>query len=133
MRQAIDETRRRRVLQEAYNVEHDITPQTIRKAIRSRLEQEISARRTAREVIRAGDDEFDRTQSIADLEGDMLAAAEALDFERAAKLRDRIRDLQNAPALTSLTPKDAGGRDAAGSQRNRGDRPAGSTPNEEHA
>ncbi|MFQ5423377.1 MAG: excinuclease ABC subunit UvrB [Phycisphaerae bacterium] len=131
MRQAIDETRRRRVLQEAYNTEHGITPQTIRKAIRSRLEDEISARRTAREVIRAGEEEFDRTQSIADLEGDMLAAAEALDFERAAKLRDRIRELKNAPALTAVAPEDVRSRDAAGSQRDRADRPAGSTPSEE--
>jgi len=101
MKQAMDETLRRRLLQEAYNKEHGITPESIKKAIRRGLESEISARRTAREAIRASEEEFDVTESIADLEKEMLEAAEALNFEKAAMLRDRIKTLKDAPTLFS--------------------------------
>jgi len=101
MKQAMDETSRRRALQEAYNKEHGITPESIKKAIRKGLESEISARKTARDAIRASEDEFDVTESIADLEKEMMEAAEALDFEKAAMLRDRIKALKAAPTLFS--------------------------------
>jgi len=99
MQRAMDETGRRREIQLQYNREHGITPETVRKAIRSSLEQEISARRAARDAIRAGEQEFDRNEMLAALEKEMLQAAEALDFERAAVLRDRIRELREAPVL----------------------------------
>jgi len=94
MRQAIDETNRRREKQLAYNAEHHITPQTIQKAIRQGLSQQLQARRIAREAIRASEDEFDRTERIAELETEMFEAAEKLEFERAARLRDRIAELK---------------------------------------
>jgi excinuclease ABC subunit B len=97
MRQAIEETHRRREMQLAFNAEHGITPQTIRKAIRSALAEQVQARRIAREAIRAGEDEFDRTELIAGLEAEMLEAAEALEFEQAAALRDRIKALKDEP------------------------------------
>ncbi len=99
MERAISETNRRRELQTAYNLEHGIEPETIRKAIRNSLEQEMSARRVAREAVRASETEFDRGEAVATLEKEMLEAAEKLDFERAAMLRDRIRELQDAPVL----------------------------------
>jgi len=99
MQQAIDETRRRRALQEDYNQRHGITPETIRKAIRRGLEDEIAARKTAREAIRASEELFEATQTIAELEAEMFAAAEALDFEKAARLRDRIKALKDSPQL----------------------------------
>ena len=105
MQQAIDETDRRRECQEAYNREHGITPTSIKKAIRKGLEDKISARKTAREAIHASEEAFDVTESITDLEREMFAAAEALDFERAAELRDRIAALKESPTLFSL-PKD---------------------------
>ncbi|MDM8007850.1 MAG: excinuclease ABC subunit UvrB [Phycisphaerae bacterium] len=98
MQRAIDETNRRREIQLKYNEEHQITPETIKKAIRSSLEQEISARKIAREAVHAAEDEYDRTELIAALEQEMLEAAEKLDFERAAVLRDRIRQLEAGPA-----------------------------------
>ena len=97
MQQAIDETRRRRDTQLAFNAEHGITPQTIRKAIRSALSEQVQARRIAREAIRADEVEFDRTELVSELEAEMLEAAEALEYERAAQLRDRIKELKGEP------------------------------------
>src|SRR5690606_30785310 len=90
MQAAIDETERRRGIQEAYNREHGITPTTINKAIRKGLEDQIAARQTARKAIRASEEAFYATESIAELERRMFEAAESLDFEQAAKLRDKI-------------------------------------------
>ncbi|MCJ7543335.1 MAG: excinuclease ABC subunit UvrB [Phycisphaerae bacterium] len=100
MRQAIDETQRRREMQLAFNAEHGITPQTIRKAIRSALAEQVQARRIAREAIRADESEFDRTELVSELEAEMLEAAEALEFERAAALRDRIKALKDQEPLS---------------------------------
>ena len=105
MQQAIDETDRRRTIQHAYNLEHGITPATIQKAIRKGLEDKIAARKTARAAIKATEEVFDATESIADLEKEMFAAAEALDFEKAAKLRDRIQALKDSPTLFSENAK----------------------------
>jgi len=94
MRKAIDETERRRVVQEAYNVEHNITPETIRKAITVTLTEEAQAREVARQAIHASENEYDRVELIAELEREMLRAAEDLEFERAARLRDEIAELK---------------------------------------
>ncbi len=102
MQQAIDETSRRRQAQEEYNKKHNITPETIVKSIRRGLEAELSAHRTAREAVRMSEQQFDSTEAIADLEKEMLEAAEALDFERAAELRDRIRRLKDQPTLFTV-------------------------------
>lgn len=105
MQRAVEETNRRREIQLKYNAEHGITPETIVKAIRNSLEQEVSARRTAREAIHAGEMEYDRAELISKLEEEMFEAAQALDFERAARLRDRIRQLEGAPVLEKVSGK----------------------------
>jgi excinuclease ABC subunit B len=97
MQAAIDETERRRAKQLAFNAEHGITPQTIRKAIRQGIEFELRARRTAERVVAESEDEYEVGELIAMMEGDMLAAAEALEFEKAAQLRDRIEQLKAGP------------------------------------
>jgi excinuclease ABC subunit B len=96
MQRAIDETNRRREIQLAYNEEHGITPETIEKAIRTSLEQTVQARRVAAEAINASENELDRAELIAMLEKEMLEAAEALEFERAARLRDRIAEIRES-------------------------------------
>ena len=106
MRRAIAETSRRRDAQLAFNAEHDITPETVRKAIRSTLSEQVSARRVAREAIRASESEYDQAELLAELEGAMFAAAETLEFERAAQLRDRIAKLKGED---SSRPKPAQG------------------------
>ena len=90
----MDETKRRRALQMRYNEEHDITPETIRKEIRSGLETVLSARRIAAEAVQHSTEQLDRIEAIEMLKKQMLEAAEELDFERAARLRDRIGELQ---------------------------------------
>jgi len=98
MRRAIDETNRRRRLQEQFNHKHGIQPQTIRKAIRDGLAKQLAARKTAREAIAAGEGEYDVVETIAELEKLMFEAADALEFEKAARLRDRIAQLKEQTA-----------------------------------
>ena len=93
MQRAIDETSRRREKQLAFNKAHGIEPQTIRKAIREGIEAQIQGRRTAREAVRLSKHDFARTELVRELESEMHRAAERLDFERAAELRDRVQDL----------------------------------------
>ena len=94
MRNAIDETERRRAIQDAYNKEHGIIPQTIRKDIREVLEiskkEEDSARRRGKRKL----SERERDEQIKKLEREMLEASKMLEFEYAAILRDRIIELR---------------------------------------
>ena len=101
MRAAIDETERRRAIQEAYNAEHGITPTTIKKAIRQSIESEVKARKTVREAIRDKVDSADQGELIALLEEEMLQAAQNLEFERAAQLRDKVNELKGLPTIRS--------------------------------
>ncbi len=91
MQRALDETNRRRALQLEYNKEHGITPETIKKAIRRGIEEEVAAQRVVQEVSgHTNVEQFVTQEYLSELEAEMLRAAEALDFERAAKLRDQI-------------------------------------------
>jgi excinuclease ABC subunit B len=99
MQKAIDETDRRRKIQLKYNVDNNITPETIKKEIRRGLAEQFKARKTAQEAIHFSDEEFDRTQIAVQIEKEMLEAAEQLDFERAAFLRDQLKELKELPQL----------------------------------
>jgi excinuclease ABC subunit B len=97
MRNAIDETRRRRELQEAYNTEHGITPETVKKNIRAGIEAAVSAHRQANAAVGRKDEaEFITDEYLSELEAEMMAAAEAMEFERAAAIRDRILQLKRS-------------------------------------
>ncbi len=106
MKQAMDETARRRTIQEAYNLEHGITPQTIKKEIRSSLQSLVSARQTLQQAVMANEEQFDRLELIKLMEAEMLEAAEELEFERAARLRDQIDALKSSTENTVLRPAD---------------------------
>jgi excinuclease ABC subunit B len=94
MRRAMDETDRRRDIQVAYNREHGITPQTVRKGILRGIEDEVAAHKLEREMVGESEERYVRREQASELEKEMLAAAEVLDFERAAELRDRINAIQ---------------------------------------
>jgi excinuclease ABC subunit B len=97
MQRAIDETQRRRKLQEAYNAEHGITPETIRKAIHRGIEAEASAHAQANAAVgRTDDAQYITEEYLAELESEMLEAAKALEFERAAAIRDRIERMRGS-------------------------------------
>ena len=96
MKQAIDETQRRREMQIEYNAEHGITPTTIRKEIRSGIEAESQARAKAHAAVGNTEESAQKqAELLAQLETDMLNAAAELDFERAAKMRDQIANLRD--------------------------------------
>ncbi len=99
MQDAIDETERRRMKQLAYNEEHGITPETIVKAIRRGIEDELKARKTARAAVQSSEELFDVSEMLESLEAEMLTAAEGLEFEKAARLRDQINALRDNPSL----------------------------------
>ncbi len=97
MRAAIEETTRRRKLQEEYNRAHGITPQTVAKNIRSGIEADRRAMQEVREAAGQSDETVYITEEyIAELQTEMLQAAEDLEFERAASLRDRISRMQDS-------------------------------------
>lgn len=102
MREAIEETRRRRAIQMAYNQEHGITPKTIVKAVQDLIQREkenteelqkedIAVRKSGYNLLVASD----RKKYIKDLEKEMLECAKNLAFERAAVLRDEIEAVKN--------------------------------------
>ena len=99
MQKAIDETDRRRKIQLEYNKKHNITPETIRKEIRTSLTEQIKARKTAQEAVRFNQDEYEKVELTGQIEKEMLEAAEALDFEKAAFLRDQLQELKELPEL----------------------------------
>jgi excinuclease ABC subunit B len=101
MQRAMDETDRRRKVQLEYNKQHNITPETIRKEIRKSLTDVVKARKVAQERLEFTETEYDRTELAAQIEKEMLEAAEALDFERAAFLRDQLKELKELPELVS--------------------------------
>jgi excinuclease ABC subunit B len=105
MQKAIDETNRRRKIQLEYNKEHNITPETIKKEIRKSLTEQIKARQTAREAVRFGDSEYEKVELASQIEKEMLEAAQSLDFERAAFLRDQLRELKELPELVLVNSK----------------------------
>ena len=97
MRHAIDETARRRQMQNEFNLAHGITPQTIKKNIDLGIEKEAEAYRRANAAVgRKSEEEIVTQEFIAELEAEMMEAAGKLEFERAAAIRDRIDALKKS-------------------------------------
>ncbi|MFK7759755.1 MAG: excinuclease ABC subunit UvrB [Phycisphaerales bacterium] len=94
MDQAMSETARRREKQLAHNKEHNITPTTIIKAIRTGIDTELKARRSAKHAADATDSLIDAKELVEMLREDMLTAAQSTQFEQAASLRDQMFHVQ---------------------------------------
>lgn len=90
---AIKETNRRREIQDKYNIEHNITPKSVKKDIR----EIIQATKVAEDAVDYKNEDVEITDYesfIEDLKNEMLSAADSLDFERAASIRDEIKRLK---------------------------------------
>ncbi|GAB61695.1 MAG: excinuclease ABC subunit UvrB [Candidatus Jettenia sp.] len=94
MKRAMDETNRRRTLQIAYNKKHNITPATIQKEIKKGIEDEVASHKIVYETVAESEEEYITQEFVNELEEEMLKAAEALQFERAAELRDKIQQIR---------------------------------------
>ncbi len=91
---AVTEYRRKRQI--AYNLEHNITPRSVKRAVEESLVVREETREQAAGVLRDAGMDVDLTETINELETEMLAAANNLEFEKAALLRDQIKELKRA-------------------------------------
>ena len=119
MQRSIDETERRRLLQHEYNEKHGITPETIKKAIHRGIEADASAHAKANAAVgRTDETQYITEEYLAELEAEMLAAADALEFERAAAIRDRIERMRDSIGETVDSVKEPkGGKGRRGKGR----------------
>jgi excinuclease ABC subunit B len=110
-------TKSRRERQIAYNIAHNITPRSVVRAVEESLATCESDRREADAVLREGSTDIDITSTIQELETEMLKAAEDLHFEKAALLRDQIKELKRMidgakPEAKPVNYRKTGGRRA---------------------
>jgi excinuclease ABC subunit B len=89
---AVTEYRRKRQI--AYNIEHNITPRSVSRAVEESLAVYQSTRDEAAGLLKDAKMDVDLTETVKELEGEMLKAAEDLQFEKAALLRDQIKELK---------------------------------------
>jgi excinuclease ABC subunit B len=105
---AVSEYRRKKQI--AYNEEHNITPRSVSRAVEDSLATYQTNRETANSMLREGTADIDISETIKELEEEMITAANNLEFEKAALLRDQVRELKRtldggtsaAPAKTGL-------------------------------
>jgi excinuclease ABC subunit B len=118
MQMAIEETRRRRKRQEEYNAEHGITPETVKKEIKASIHEAAEARKRARDIVKRDPAAEIITEAyLKSLEEEMLAAAENLEFERAAALRDKILRSRDRMGEPSESESERGDRVVGAKQR----------------
>jgi len=96
MQQAISESNRRRAVQLEYNIKNKITPKSIEKAIKEGIEIYINEEEKICGRLDVSEDELEVRQAIDELEKEMFIAAKNLQFEKAANIRDRIKELKEA-------------------------------------
>lgn len=110
MARAMDETKRRREIQLAYNAEHGITPVTVKAAIRHGIEDEIASHKLVQEVAGLPPDSIEVQETTEELHQQMLEAAANLEFEKAASLRDQIAKLQGKAVASPQVKKGRRGK-----------------------
>ena len=92
MEKAISETNRRRAIQKQYNIDHNLTPQTIKKSVRDTIKATIVESISNNYNIEKDEDIKDIITKLTD---EMLKHASQMEFEKAAELRDKIKELEN--------------------------------------
>jgi excinuclease ABC subunit B len=114
MRRMMEITSERRTRQERYNRANGIAPRGVSRLINEQLGTTQAAREVEERVVAESHETYDLVRVIGELEGEMLEAAEALEFERAAQLRDEVRELRRmlegggeAKPATASAPKRA--------------------------
>ena len=95
----------RRAKQIEYNEKHNITPQTVRRAVQESLHTILRGREIAASVIREAGGDFNVTELLRELEEEMQTASANLEFERAALLRDQIMEVKNGAGISKIEPK----------------------------
>jgi excinuclease ABC subunit B len=100
---AVSEYRRQRQI--AYNQEHNITPRSVSRAVEESLSSHHETSSQANMLLQEKGVDFDVTETLRELEGEMLAAANNLEFEKAALLRDQIRELKRSTGEVKLEEK----------------------------
>ncbi len=135
MRFAIDETERRRKIQADYNAKHGIVPTTVRKNIRGGIETEAAKhRKTTAAAVAESEAVYITIEYVDALEREMLSAAEDLEFERAAALRDRVLQLRDnigkplSEVEQAASSRSGMGRQRKGKKGNRGGGARGKVP-----
>jgi len=118
IKKALDETTRRRELQKKYNTRHGLTPESIK----SRIHDVLSSIEETDYVSLTGDEEFEPSDfkaTVDKLETEMLEAASNMEFERAAELRDRMRELQDRMLMTG-SPARSSSTTSSGKRKKKG-------------
>ncbi len=131
MRKLIEISEYRRGRQMAYNTEHGITPQSVRRAVQESLHMILKGRDVEEGVIREAGGNFSVSEVLRELEAEMAAAAASLEYEKAALLRDQIMELKNGTGITKIEPKRRpGGKKVSYSKGGNGSapEPAGGRP-----
>ena len=118
MQKAIEETERRRAAQQAYNEAHGIVPRTVKRKIKSGIEADANARKAVSEALISDDDAPD-LEYIEELRSEMLAAAENMEFERAAAIRDRLSELEGNEGKGKKKARTASGNQRRGRRKGR--------------
>jgi excinuclease ABC subunit B len=107
MQIAIEETSRRRKKQEAYNLANNITPATVRKQVTASIQEHAKFRKKARDMmIQSAPPKIVTQEYLKELEQEMMAAAEEMEFERAAAIRDKIQRNRNRIGQSVESPED---------------------------
>ncbi len=109
----------RRQKQLAYNAAHEITPRSVTRAVDESLSSQPQGREAAAAALHESVETFDLTETIRELENDMVAAANELQFEKAALLRDQIRELKSRLSGGELKSPGATSRAVSYSEKSR--------------
>jgi len=98
-------TEYRRAKQLAYNEKHGITPRSVQRAVQESLHTILRGRQLEESVVRESGGDFSLSETLRELEAEMLTASANLEYEKAALLRDQIAELKDGTGISKIEPK----------------------------